>query len=148
MASDDLGPLVESVRDLTGSVRRLQADADIFHAESIEQFATATHNLELQARINALNIVQGKRRTAALIVSVVVAMSLIVLSGFTIKQVDDNNRDIAKIQEVTSNEVLCPLYDLILAAKDRPPKDLTSEQLAERTAAYIIIQRGYDALNC
>lgn len=146
--SDDLVPLIASVRALTESVGKLQSDASTFHTESIEQLASATRNLELQARINSVNIAQGKRRTLILVAFVMVAFLLTGGLGFTITQVNANNRDIAEIQEVTSNEVLCPLYDLILSAKDRPPKDLTPEQLAERIAAYVIIQRGYDALKC
>lgn len=147
-ANDDLQGLIDSVIRLNESISRLQRDTTAFKSEAIEGLAATTKALEAQAKLNASNIEKGRRRTRWLVVSVALDIILSVVLSLGWVAINDNNQDIAAIQSVTSDEVLCPLYNLILAAKDRPSPTLTPDQLAERVKQYAIIQSGYDALHC
>jgi len=82
--------------------------------------------------------------------SILLDVALSVAVGLGYFRISHNANEIADIQQVTSNEVLCPLYVVFLASVDHPrPEQVdTPEEKAAFEAAARIIRDGYAALGC
>jgi len=82
--------------------------------------------------------------------SILLDVALSVAVGFGYFRIHSNANEIADIQQVTSNEVLCPLYVVFLASVNHPrPEQVdTPEEKAAFEAAAKIIRDGYATLGC
>jgi len=56
------------------------------------------------------------------------------------------NARVSAVQERTSNEVLCPLYEVFL--RQYHPELQSPERLAEYEAAFVVIRKSYGVLGC
>lgn len=91
-------------------------------------------------------------RVVLVVLGVVLAMNLGLVGGFGLlyHQVDSNQREIRAVQERTSVEILCPLYQVFaLSIKvNPPPPNYNAEQLELRQHAADTILAGLDKLGC
>jgi hypothetical protein len=65
--------------------------------------------------------------------------------------VSSNSDRIGRVQDRTSNQVLCPLYGAFLAAENNPiPPEIKNDpqQMKERRDGFRIIHQGFDELHC
>lgn len=82
-------------------------------------------------------------RTRRFVVALTVLSALgVVLTGYLVWT---NNR-ISAVQERTSNEVLCPLYEVFL--RSYHPEAQPPERLADYEASFVVIRRSYQVLDC
>lgn len=68
----------------------------------------------------------------------------------TSDQIAHANSRIEEVQQRTSDEVLCPLYTVLLAFEPRSTTSptLTEEERQSRLQAYEVVRRGYTVLGC
>jgi hypothetical protein len=77
----------------------------------------------------------------------------IMLTGWEVKS---NAEELEKVQKVTQEDALCPLYSIFVAAAKAPPpppnpgesNEGYKRRMEERDDAFKIIAKGYDALQC
>lgn len=76
----------------------------------------------------------------------------IVVTGVEVKS---NSDRIDKVQKITNEDALCPLYDIFLASSRSPQPERpgeSEEQKERRMEIYkrgiIVIKQGYEALGC
>ncbi len=88
------------------------------------------------------------RIMGAFVVAVFVLLS--VRTEIATDRIEDNAAEIAEVQARTSDEVLCPLYELLLNAVKHPVKERTDTAAERKTyAGYVaLFQNGYDTLGC
>jgi hypothetical protein len=83
------------------------------------------------------------RRMRMLVAALAVLSALgIVLTGYVVW----SNARITAVQHRTSNEVLCPLYDLFL--RSYHPEAQPPERRADYEASFEVIRRSYAVLEC
>jgi hypothetical protein len=83
------------------------------------------------------------RRMRMLVAALALLCALgIVLTGYVVW----NNARITAVQERTSNEVLCPLYDLFL--RSYRPEVQPPERRADYEASFEVIRHSYAVLEC
>lgn len=134
----DQPALVEAVRTLTLAVDELRAD--------------------LRAQQGVVNAIkkQGRdirsTRWAVGIVAAVLVIAVAFTTGFGLlyRQVDRNQHELEAVQERTSAEILCPLYEfLALSLKvNPPPPGASAEQLELRRTAAETTSAGLGKLGC
>lgn len=127
-----------SPRDRPGSsiVEELRADIARF-AESVDNLTgNVVDSVAEQARANR----RTRHITVGLAASLVLDLVLTAMFAVVSVRVSD-------VQRVTSDDVLCPLYGLIVSGYHpelRPAGPARDEYVAD----YLIIRKGYLALNC
>lgn len=91
------------------------------------------------------------------VVGLLVDLVLTVVVGLVINnqhhvydQISEANSRIETVQRRTSDEVLCPLYKVLLAFEPRSTTSptLTDAERQARTEAYDVVRRGYAVLGC
>jgi hypothetical protein len=120
--------------DLVAEARALRADV----AELTEMVAS------LASRSTVAELAQKTAtRTRRFVVALTVLSALgIVLTGYLVW----TNARISAVQQRTSNEVLCPLYEVFL--RSYHPESQPPERLADYEASFVVIRRSYAALEC
>jgi len=128
MSQDELeDELADEVRALRASVTEV--------AEVVKRLASRSTVAELAAKTAT--------RTRRF-VYVLAAMSVLgaLMTGYLIW----NNHRVDVLQRRTSNEVLCPLYELML--RSYHPETQPPERLAAYEESFTVIRRSYAALRC
>jgi hypothetical protein len=127
----DLAELVAAVNNLNATVAELSKRAD-----------TQQKVLDRIAEVAADN-----RRNR---IGLVVLLALIGLVGWLFVRVEATTRELREVQQRTSSEILCPLYQVFaLSIKANPPSpNLTPEQAQMRQNAANTILSGLDKLGC
>lgn len=66
------------------------------------------------------------------------------------RRISANNERITEVQGRTSNDVLCPLYKLILDSEKRAQANpaLSPDQRTEQAKLFAVIHDGYNVLRC
>lgn len=134
----DQPQLVEAVEKLTAAVGELSDRADT--------------QQEMLNEIKAQR--KGLRSTRIVVAFTVFGVSidlvLTVLFGLLYQQVNANSHQVQAVQERTSSEILCPLYQVFaLSIKTNPaPPGLTPTQAQLRQDAGDTILAGLDKLGC
>lgn len=126
----------------------LEARADEL-TKSVKSLAAAADALAARER-------RTRKIVVLTIAGLVLDVLLSIILGFLIRdsqqaddQINANARSIERIQDRTSNEVLCPLYTLFAAALVKPPPpDSTPEQIQQYNQFRDVINHGLDTLDC
>ena len=121
--------------DLAGQASRL--------SDEITRFADMLNGLDRrlgaeQRRVNAA-VSRNKRLTVSVMVLVVLNLVLMALVGWNMYRID-------VVQERTSSQVLCPLYDLFLGSYH--PERQPPERLAEYERTFDVIRKSHQVLGC
>lgn len=121
--------------DLAGQAARLREDIATFS----EEVAALDQKLgDAQQRIN-----RTVRSTRRMVIGLVVSLALdLGLTGM----VTWNAYRLAAVQERTSNEVLCPLYQLFLDSYH--PERQPPERLAEYERSFEVLRESRRVLEC
>lgn len=87
---------------------------------------------------------------AVVLIAVGISLFIIVKDNTATSKIRANADEIRAIQDRTSNEVLCPLYSLLLQAEPRAVNNpvLTKDQKDEVIKDYVVIHQGFTALRC
>lgn len=121
---------------------------DLTEATNAQRLALLATN-DLIRRLKFSNLI--------MICAVMAGIALSVLSLFTVhyvsqtnQAVQDSQRKIQEIQDRTSNQVLCPLYSLLIKFE---PRVTTNPAISEadrnsQKDLYVVIHQGYDQLGC
>ncbi|MEV6555858.1 hypothetical protein AB0M22_09090 [Nocardia sp. NPDC051756] len=134
----DQSELIAAVGNLTESVGALSTRLDT-HEGLLTRIEEQRKETDAQRKgLNTTRIAVG-------------FMGLVLIAGgFLYRQVDTNTRDVREVQQRTSTEILCPLYQfLALSLKANPPSPVASaEQVKLRETAANTITAGLDKLGC
>jgi hypothetical protein len=104
-------------------------------ADQVAKLATRSTVAELAAKTAT--------RTRRFVVALTVLSTLgIVLTGYLVW----TNARISAVQQRTSNEVLCPLYEVFL--RSYHPESQPPERRAEYEDSFAVIRRSYAVLDC
>lgn len=149
---DQAGSLIKSVGEFP---EKSEVGLTVGLIEAVEGLS---ERLEVNtARTEELGSAQRSQRRIIFWAGVVVVLIAIGLSLFIVikdntanDKIRANTDEISAIQDRTSNEVLCPLYRLILQAEPRSIGNpaLTKDQKDELTRTYAVIHQGFTALRC
>lgn len=119
--------LAEQATALGGDVRAL--------AEVVGKLATRSTVAEL----SALTMRRMRRLVAVLTVLSALGVALTAYLVWT-------NARVSAVQQRTSNEVLCPLYQVFL--RSYHPEAQPPEKLADYEESFAVIRRSYAVLDC
>ena len=112
---------------------------------------------QLTTQQNELRETQRSQRTQrginmALAISLIFDIILSVAVGFGYFRIDGNAQDISEIQDRTSRQVLCPLYQLLVdqsqAVTPEELEELSEKEKEEFKETVRVITQGYQALDC
>jgi hypothetical protein len=97
----------------------------------------------------------NRRLIWVMAVSIVLDIALSVVLGLSLIQVADNDHQISQLtnrldtaQTTTRQKSLCPLYGVLLAAKNEKSRAAFPQGPAAYDNTFKVIQDGYDALSC
>jgi hypothetical protein len=143
---------------LAKAAPQIVAELDALSEESGNQFVSLATRAERDGR----QIRRTKRVTWGLAVSVLLDVALSVVSVFLYLQVQSNENanaanqrttdalahrlDVA--QTTTRQKTLCPLYGVLLAAKNPKARAVFPQGPAAYDHVFAVIEEGYDALGC
>ncbi|HEX5525179.1 MAG TPA: hypothetical protein VFX53_17170 [Pedococcus sp.] len=106
----------------------------------------------LAESVQALTVSQAhiKRVMTATVVGLILVLVLAVVSVFLIANQRAVNARLSEVQDRTSNQVLCPLYETFRTLENRAvtSTQITEEERQQRREAYAVINQGYAALGC
>ncbi len=96
---------------------------------------------------------RSQRRSRVVIVAMAASFAidiiLTIIISFIGWGVVNNNDQLGDVQERVGNEVLCPLYEQLLAAVNKPPEPgMSEEELKAREEGARVVRQGFQALNC
>lgn len=133
----ELVELTQLARDLIARINELNKDS----GTAVVRLAQAT---KIHRRwINVILV--GFILDIALTIAVAVGGAGIAANNH---RIDAVNARLDEAQTTQRAKVLCPLYQLFLDSEKFVPPNQTPEQAANRTAAFVTIHAGYDALDC
>lgn len=136
--------LRREVATLVEMANRLGADAELGEraAQVQQQVQSLADRLSAEAsKADAHEVLnQRTRRFVAGLAFVVVLLA--VLTGFVVS----NATRISRIQDRTSNGVLCPLYSLLIDSYR--PDVVPADQKAQYEHAFVVLRQGYAVLDC
>jgi len=124
MSRDELAVQVAALREEIGSL-----------ADAVGKLASRQTVAELAQH----SATRTRRLVAGLAVSLALEM---LLTGYLVW----TNARVNAVQQRTSNEVLCPLYELFL--RSYHPEVQPAEKLAEYEDSFVVIRRSYAVLDC
>lgn len=85
----------------------------------------------------------------AMAASFAIDIILTIIISFIGWGVVNNNDQLGDVQERVGNEVLCPLYEQLLAAVNKPPEPgMSKGELEAREEGARVVRQGFQALNC
>lgn len=126
-----LSELISAIRDLE---------------QSVEELAKKT---DYQQRIINQTVIRSRRILKAVVIALI-AIVIVIFCGIALLAMGVRRDDrIDTIQDRTSNEVLCPLYEVFIKSLDAPPPpDQTPQEAENRADADKVIRNGYVTLQC
>ncbi len=141
----DQTQLVSAVEELTAAVSVLSERADT-QQHVIDELEEQRKSLETQQK----GLHSTRMVLSAAVFGIVLDLGLTVGGALLYQQVDTNQREIRQVQQRTSTEILCPLYEVFATSiKVNPPNpNLTPEQAKARRDAADTILSGLDKLGC
>lgn len=112
-------------------------------SSAVRDLTTSQQRVKLAIRLTAVGLV------AAFILAAV-CTTLLIAHTRVQDRLSEQSQRIEQVQQRTSNEVLCPLYSLLIEFEPRTTRipGLSDEERAQRLATYEVIHRGFDALRC
>lgn len=93
----------------------------------------------------------NRRMIWAIAVSFTLDVMLTVLVAFNFLALKDVTAKVDESQKITQSQVLCPLYQQLIAADTPKARELArknGQDLAARDEAFRTIRRSYEVLNC
>lgn len=146
------------LEQLAAAAPQIVAELDALGEESGNQFVS----LATRAERDGKQIRRTKRVTWVLVVSVLLDVALSVLAYYLVVQVRHNENANATNQRVTAalahrldvaqtttrQKTLCPLYGVLLAAKNPKARAVFPQGVAAYDHTFTVIKEGYDALGC
>ncbi|WP_280248757.1 hypothetical protein [Nocardia abscessus] len=134
----DLAELVTAVDSLRNAVTALSE-----RAKTQQKILDRIERVSTDTRMNRIGL-----KVAT--VGVVFNLALIGLVGWLFVRIEQTTREVQEVQNRTSTEILCPLYQVFaLSIKVNPPSpNLTPEQAQMRQNAASTILSGLDKLGC
>jgi len=134
----DQSELLAAVSALTDSVGELSRRLDV--QEEL------VHRIEAQRRgLHSTRIVLG-----CAVVGLILDLVLTLGFGLLFQRVDENSLQVREVQQRTSTQILCPLYEVIATSikTDPSPPNLTPDELQVRHDAGNVIANGLKTLGC
>lgn len=141
-----LRALEETSMKLIGAVQEMSKRLNT--TESMQR-ELATQQEELKRTQERVS--QQKGINIALGLSIILDIVLSVAIGFGYVSIDNNADQITTVQERTSDQVLCPLYELFITSLKNPPRPElvdTPEERKQRKEAKRTILASYAVLEC
>jgi cytochrome c-type biogenesis protein CcmH/NrfG len=130
---------------LVGAVEELTAEVS-----ALSERATTTQRIVAQLEAQRKGMHTTRLILSGAIVLLVVVLGVTVGGVLLYRQMDANQREIRQVQQRTSAEILCPLYEVFATSiKANPPNpNLTPAQAKVRQDAADTILAGLDKLGC
>jgi hypothetical protein len=134
----DLAELVAAVNNLNDTVVELSE-----RANTQQKVLSRIEKVSNDTRSNRIGLIVA---TAAIGVCLV----LLGLVGWLFVKLNETTHELQQVQERTSSEILCPLYEVFATSiKVNPPNpNLSPEQASARQRAADTILAGLDKLGC
>lgn len=138
---DDVHRLVETAIELGDQVEKLQEQLQ-------EKLGIAKVVGGLETRTDKIETLQQRLRKwgKLVVLGLILDLTLTVGLGGLFNKVNNNTDAVAKVQDVVSKEVLCPVYGVVLSAGYHPERH--TDDLEAYNSAWKVFQDGNKKLNC
>lgn len=118
--------------------------------KAVNRLETSINHLARRSDVQEESLKRNRMVLRIALVGLALDLALTVVCAALFAKADTNSEQIQSVQDRTSSEVLCPLYQVFLDSMriNTPPANQTPEQAEFRAESMRTIQHGYDILKC